>query len=511
MLPRARRDLRQNCLLRSVQGLLQRFPSQRSGPRDGTAEPSSEQRTSVPRQTPSIYIETFGCQMNEADSQYVAERARRAGYEVASAPEEANVIVLNTCTVRDSAERRAYGRMNHFNLLKRRDPQTRVVVMGCLAEQDRDRMQKLAPHVDAVFGTRELVQLGDQLAAWKPEFPVAPLNGVTTDPTGDSMLRFAIGGTADGVTDAFSHLRAYVTVQRGCSYYCTFCIVPHVRGRFDHRPQQAILDETRQRVGQGARELVLVGQTVNAWRDETSGADFGDLCRAVSQLSGLERLTFISPHPKDFSEKILDDLAGITQLNPRIHLPLQSGSDALLRRMNRKYTLAQFNEKVEMIRQRIAHCAITTDLIVGFPGETENDFEATLEYVRGGVFANAFTFIYSMRRGTPAARWEQVPREVALARFERLIEIQNGVTRAYHERKAGNVVRALIAGDSKKDASKLSAKTGENVTVVAPKPDDYSEAAYARTPWLDIAVNSGYVWGCQGRLVGRAARFVETR
>jgi tRNA-2-methylthio-N6-dimethylallyladenosine synthase len=465
---------------------------------------------------PSVYIETFGCQMNEADSRYIAERAVAAGYTVASAPEEADVVVLNTCTVRDSAERRAYGRMNHLKALKGSERGVRLVVTGCLAEQDRDRMRQRAPHVDAVFGTRELVQLGDQLAAWQPVLRQAhddAARGDAVDGATDNMLHFALGGTPDGLPGAFSHLRAFVTVQRGCSYYCTFCIVPQVRGRFDHRPQAAIVEEVRGRVASGAREIVLVGQTVNAWRDPADGSDFGDLCRAISLLPGLERLTFISPHPKDFREKILDDLAAVPQLNPRIHLPLQSGSDAMLRRMNRKYTLAQFQWVVESIRSRFPHCAITTDIIVGFPGETEEDFEATLRYVEGGVFANAFTFIYSIRRGTPAARWEQVPRETALARFTRLVDAQNRVTRAYHQTKVGRIERALISGDSKKDASRLAAKTPDNVTIVAPKPPDYSDApvgdsgAYARTPWLDIAIETAHVWGCAGSVVARAERY----
>ncbi len=462
---------------------------------------------------PSVYIETFGCQMNEADSRYIAERAVSAGYDVASAPEEANVVVLNTCTVRDSAERRAYGRMNHFKALKARDPSVRLVIAGCLAEQDRERMQQRAPHVDAIFGTRELAQLGDQLAAWSLAVREAAPRIAAQDDVRDNMLRFALGGTADGVTDAFSHLRAFVTVQRGCSYYCTFCIVPHVRGRFDHRPRSAIVDEVRDRIARGAREITLVGQTVNAWRDAGGTADFGDLCAAIARLPQLERLTFISPHPKDFTQKILDDLAAIPQLNPRIHLPLQSASDAVLRRMNRKYTLAGFHHVVESVRQRFPSCAITTDIIVGFPGETEEDFEATLAYVDSGVFANAFTFIYSIRRGTPAAKWDQVPRNVALARFARLCDAQNRVTRAYHDRKVGRVVRALIAGDSKKDPSRLTAKTPDNVTVVAAKPPDYPSYhrtgahPYAQTPWVDIAIESAHVWGCSGTVVARAERF----
>jgi tRNA-2-methylthio-N6-dimethylallyladenosine synthase len=462
---------------------------------------------------PSLYIETFGCQMNEADSNYIAERATSAGYTVASAAEDANVVVLNTCTVRDNAERRAYGRMNHLKALKAHDPSLRLVVTGCLAEQDRAVMRRRAPHVDAIFGTRELRQLADQLAVWAAE---APSEGtIAVDDARDGMLAFAMGGSADAIADAFSHLRAFVTVQRGCSYYCTFCIVPHVRGRFDHRPQHAIVDEVRERLERGAREIMLVGQTVNAWRDPAGNADFGDLCRRVGALDGLERLTYISPHPKDFTEKMLDDLASVRQLNPRFHLPLQSASDAVLRRMNRKYTAAQFDRVAASIRSRWPHAAITTDLIVGFPGETEADFEETLAYVRTGVFANAFAFIYSIRRGTPAARWAQVPRDVAHARFSRLMDEQNRVTRAYHDRKTGRVVRALVAGSSKKDPARLTARTLDNVTVVAPKPPDYppgeilASHPYAETPWLDVAIERAHVWGCSGTVVARAERFAQ--
>ena len=228
----------------------------------------------------SIYIETFGCQMNEADSQYIADRAASAGYTIATKPQEADVVVLNTCTVRDSAERRAYGRMGHFKTLKQADPSLKLVVTGCLAEQDRDRMQRIQPHVDAVFGTSELVQLGDTIAKWRSEFS-------DTEYTEERALLEPFGGHADCVTDSFTHLRGYVTVQRGCSYYCTFCIVPHVRGRFDHRAMNDVLAEAAARIAEGAREVTLVGQTVNAYKDPATGKDFGDLVRAVAQLEGL--------------------------------------------------------------------------------------------------------------------------------------------------------------------------------------------------------------------------------
>jgi tRNA-2-methylthio-N6-dimethylallyladenosine synthase len=270
-----------------------------------------------------------------------------------------------------------------------------------------------------------------------------------------------------------------------------------------------IVAEVEKLIASGAREVMLVGQTVNAWKDPATGEDFGDLCKAVAAVPGLERLTFISPHPKDFTEKIIADLARVPQLNPRVHLPLQSGSDAMLRRMNRKYTMAQFREKVELIHRYLPESAITTDVIVGFPGENDTDFDATLDYVKTNVFSNAFMFIYSIRRGTPAARWEQVPGEVSAARFKRLVDAQNASTREYHDRKIGTTVRALIVGPSKKDASKLAAKTLDNVTVIAPMPDDYDESLYAREPWLDIEVATAHVWGCMGTIVRRASRFED--
>jgi tRNA-2-methylthio-N6-dimethylallyladenosine synthase len=457
----------------------------------------------VPGRMPNIYIETFGCQMNEADSQYVADRAVSAGYAITAVPEEADVLLINTCTVRDNAERRAYGRMNHFKRLKDAGSHVRLVVMGCLAEQDRDRMQKAAPHVDAVFGTKELVALGDQLAAWQPGF------SERVDFGADRTLLAPFGGTPDAIAGAFSHLRAFVNVQRGCSYYCTFCIVPHVRGRFDHRPIGDIVSEVSGKIAAGAREVMLVGQTVNAWTDPVAGADFGDLCKAAGALPGLERLTFVSPHPKDFSEKIVADLGSVRQLNPRVHLPLQSASDAVLRRMNRKYTAAQFREKVELLKRYLPACAITTDIIVGFPGETEDDFRQTLEYVSTNVFANAFMFVYSVRRGTPAARWEQVPKDVAAERFARLVDAQNAATRGYHDRKLGTTVRALVCGPSKKDETKLALKALDNVTIVAPKPPGYDETLYAAQPWLDVRVESAHVWGCTGTIVRRAERFSD--
>jgi tRNA-2-methylthio-N6-dimethylallyladenosine synthase len=223
----------------------------------------------------------------------------------------------------------------------------------------------------------------------------------------------------------------------------------------------------------------------------------------------LERLSFISPHPKDFTAKIVRELASLPQLNPRIHLPLQSASDAILRRMNRKYTLAQYAEKLALFRALMPSWAVTTDIIVGFPGESEEDFQQTLEFCERTRFAQAFMFVYSPRRGTPAAKWEQVPSDVAADRFKRLSDVQNASTLAYHRNKLGATVRALISGPSKKDPAKLAGKTTDNVTVVASAPHDYDAARYAATPWLDVQVHDARVWGCGGTIVRRAARYED--
>jgi tRNA-2-methylthio-N6-dimethylallyladenosine synthase len=442
----------------------------------------------------TIYIETHGCQMNEADSQYIVRRATSAGYTLAERAEDASVLVLNTCTVRDNVEKRAYGRLHHWKAIKSADPSVRVVVAGCLAEQDRDRMASLVPHVDGVFGTRDLRALGDQLETWRPEF-------VDDGDMVERELHTVIGGTSDGVTGPYDALRAFVNVQRGCSYYCTFCIVPHVRGRFDHRPMGEILDELKRKVAAGAREIMLVGQTVNAYKEPATGADFADLLEVVSAIDGVERIAFVSSHPRDLVEKLARVASTLPKMNPRFHLAVQSGSNAMLRRMNRKYTIEEFREKIAMFLSYNPHWAITTDIIVGFPGETEADFQQTLDLASTGMFAQTYMYMYSPRRGTPASHWEPVAPDVQRERFARLDAITDANVRAYHDRKLGTTVRALIHGVSRKDPTRLAAKTTDNVTVHFPLIEAVANLA---EPWIDVHVDRAAVWGVSGIAVGRA-------
>jgi tRNA-2-methylthio-N6-dimethylallyladenosine synthase len=296
-------------------------------------------------------------------------------------------------------------------------------------------------------------------------------------------------------------LRAFVNVQRGCSYFCTFCIVPHVRGRFDHRPMAEVLTEVRRKVADGAREIMLVGQTVNAYKEPATGADFADLLEEVAAIDGVERIAFVSSHPKDLVEKLARVVATLPKMNPRFHLAVQSGSNAMLRRMNRKYTIEEFRDRVAMFLSHNANWAITTDIIAGFPGETDADFEQTLELCATGMFAQAYMFVYSPRRGTPASHWEPVAPEVARARFARLVDVTNAHVRGYHDRKLGTTVRALIHGVSRKDAGMLAAKTTENMTVHFPMIEAAPNLA---EPWIDVRVERAAVWGVAGTAVGRA-------
>ena len=447
-----------------------------------------------------IYIETHGCQMNEADSQDIARRAIGAGFTLAERPEDASVLVLNTCTVRDNAERRAYGRIAHWKAVKNADPTVKVIVTGCLAEQDKDRMQKIVPHVDGVFGTRELGALGDALAAWRAEYP-------DDDFTVDREIDTIMGGAGEGIAGPYDGLRGYVNVQRGCSYYCTFCIVPHVRGRFDHRPMGEILAEVRAKTAGGAREITLVGQTVNAYKEPATGADFADLLEEICAIPSVERVAFISSHPKDLTEKLARVCATLPKMNPRFHVALQSGSNPMLRRMNRKYTIEEFLDRVGTFSSHNPAWAITTDLIAGFPGETEADFQQTLDVVATGMFAQAYMFVYSPRRGTPAAVWhakDPVDPAVAQERFVRMTDLQDLACRAYHDRKIGTTVRALVHGISRKDKTRLSAKTIDNVTVNFAKTESAPDVEH---PWADVRIESASVWGVRGTCIGRAAAY----
>jgi tRNA-2-methylthio-N6-dimethylallyladenosine synthase len=434
---------------------------------------------------PSIYLQTFGCQMNVADSSGLAHQAWSLGCSFTDAPEQADILILNTCAIREKAEMRVYSRLGQLKSIKR--PDSKLLVAGCLAEKDRAVMRKKAPHVDALLGPRDYRQFKALLADW----------GVPTDlPPPQTELRMPSAEDAPGEDSPleYAHLRALVSITRGCEKFCTYCIVPYTRGPLESIPPDQIEAQIHRELRCGAKEITLLGQNVNSYLHE--GVDFADLLRRLAPIEGLERLTFLTSHPHDFNHRVVDALAELGNIEPRLHLPVQCGSNQVLAAMARLYTIEEYLEKIAYFRERLPRWALTTDIICGFPTETEDDFLKTLELVERGTFEYAFIFAYSPRKGTPAATMEpQVPQQERLRRLQALSAVQNERTRSFHESFIGETVRVLVSGPSKKDPTRMAGKSGHNVTVVWPR-----DAATQHAPLVDVAVEQAHTWGLVGRV-----------
>src|SRR5215467_13001497 len=361
---------------------------------------------------PSVYLQTFGCQMNIADSNGLAHQAWSMGCTFAKSPDEADIIIVNTCAIREKAETRVYGRLGALKPIKDRRPNIKLLVAGCLAEKDRAIMRTKAPHVDALLGPREYKRFKALLASW----------GVPTDaPPPDtefSMPSLEDDPGHDGHAE-FAYLRALVNITRGCEKFCTYCFVPYTRGPLESIEPDEIEAQVRREIHCGAKEITLLGQNVNSYFWEPERLDFAGLLLRISGIDGLERLTFLTSHPRDFGPRVVDALAQLPNVEPRLHLPVQSGSDSVLKAMARLYTIDEYLDKIAYFRERLPRWALTTDLIVGYPTETETDFEKTLALVQLGTFEYAFIFAFSPRAGTPAATMEpQVPPEEKIRRLQ---------------------------------------------------------------------------------------------
>jgi len=404
----------------------------------------------------SYDIRTYGCQMNVHDSERLAGLLEQAGYVRSPAGDEADVVVFNTCAVRENADNRLYGNLGHLASVKARRPGMQIAVGGCLAQKDRGEVQRRAPWVDVVFGTHNIGSLPALLerARVQEEAQLEIKESLEAFP---STLP----------TRRESAYAAWVSVSVGCNNTCTFCIVPSLRGTERDRRPGEILREIEALVDEGVVEITLLGQNVNSY-----GAEFGDrqafskLLRACGEVEGLERVRFTSPHPRDFTDDVIEAMAQTPNVMPSLHMPLQSGSDAVLRAMRRSYRRDRYLGIIERVREAIPHAAITTDIIVGFPGETEADFEQTLEVVREARFASAFTFQYSKRPGTPAAEMDgQVPKEVVQERYDRLTPLQEEISWAENRALVGTEVELLVAeGEGRKDGSthRLSGRARDN-------------------------------------------------
>ncbi|TDB75280.1 tRNA (N6-isopentenyl adenosine(37)-C2)-methylthiotransferase MiaB [Micromonospora sp. KC723] len=401
--------------------------------------------TTAAERSPRTYqVRTYGCQMNVHDSERISGLLERAGYvRAAGADDTPDVVVFNTCAVRENADNRLYGNLGHLRPVKDRHPGMQIAVGGCLAQKDRGDIVRKAPWVDVVFGTHNIGSLPVLLerARHNAAAEVEILESLDVFP---STLPARRESTYAG----------WVSISVGCNNTCTFCIVPALRGKEKDRRPGDILSEVRALVDEGVLEVTLLGQNVNSY-----GVEFGDryafgkLLRACGDIDGLERVRFTSPHPKDFTDDVIAAMAETPNVCPSLHMPLQSGSDDVLRAMRRSYRSERYLGIIEKVRAAMPDAAITTDIIVGFPGETEADFQRTLDVVRAARFSSAFTFQYSKRPGTPAATMDgQLPKQVVQERYERLVATVEEITWAENRKLVGETVEVLVAvGEGRKD------------------------------------------------------------
>ncbi len=450
-------------------------------------------------------VRTLGCQMNLHDSERIAGLLHQAGLvPVEDVPEAAqrateagdggaDVVVINTCSVRENAASKLFGNLGQLAAVKRERSGMQIAVGGCLAQQMREGIVQRAPWVDAVFGTHNIDVLPALLnrARHNREAAVEIEESLRVFPSTLPTARESV-------------YAAWVSISVGCNNTCTFCIVPRLRGRERDRMPQEILDEVHAVVTEGAIEVTLLGQNVNSYgvsfRDR--GA-FASLLREVGSIEGLERLRFTSPHPASFTDDVIAAMAETPAVMPSLHMPLQSGSDRVLREMRRSYRRARYESILERVRDRIPDAAITTDIIVGFPGETDEDFEQTLQVVEAARFSSAFTFIYSPRPGTPAAtRTDMVPNDVVSNRYERLIDLQNRIATEENERQVGNRIEVLVAeGEGRKDGvtRRLSGRARDNrlvhfaipTSAEGPRPGDMVEVEVTHGAPHHLLADSG--------------------
>jgi tRNA-2-methylthio-N6-dimethylallyladenosine synthase len=396
-------------------------------------------------------------------------------------PDAADVIVLNTCCIRENADNKLYGHLGHLKALKARRPEVQIAVGGCLAQKDRERVLARAGHVDVVFGTHNLARAPALLDQARAEGPVV------------EILEEHAGNPSELPAQRVSGHSAWVTIQIGCDNSCTFCIVPLVRGAEISRRLGDITHEVEQLVATGVSEITLLGQNVNSYgRDLGSGQyrpRFADLLRTVDAVDGIRRIRFTSPHPKDLRPETIAAMAECDAVCEQLHLPLQSGSDRTLARMHRGYTAARYLQRLDAARAAIPDLAVTTDIIVGFPGETDADFEQTLEVVETARYDAAYTFIFSPRPGTPAAemRDDFVPADVTADRMDRLTATVERHALEHNRRRVGRTEEILVEGPSKRDPSRVSGRTRQGKLVHVPSRPDLDAGSYARVRITDAA------------------------
>ena len=434
----------------------------------------------------SYYIYTYGCQMNESDSERLAHQLESVGYVPTEEVTVADLIILNTCCVRETAENKIYGRIGELKHLKEKNKNLIIAITGCMAQKNQADMFKRAPHIDIVLGTHNIQHINEMVK----EVQCTKKRQVNVDM--DNTVLPELAAKPNGT------FFAWVPIMNGCNKFCTYCIVPHVRGREISRPVEAIVKEVRELGEKGFKEITLLGQNVNSYGlDFKDGTDFGTLVDALDGIPGIERIRYMTSHPQDMTKGMVDALGRSSNIVTQLHLPVQSGSDNILKRMNRHYSVEQYKDLLQYCREKIDGVTITTDIIVGFPGETEEDFQQTLQLLKDVRYDMAFTFIYSKRSGTPAAEFEeQVPEEVKRVRLQALMDVQNEISLELNQAMEGKVYDIIVEGPSRTDENMWFGRTSGNKMVLFPKQETLNIG-----DTIDVRIDKGQTWVLYGTVL----------
>ena len=431
------------------------------------------------------FIGVYGCQMNISDAERMEGQLKTIGYERVEEMEDADLILLNTCCVRETAEDKVYGKIGEIKHIKRANPDLIFGITGCMAQKESDGLIKRAPHIDFVLGTNKVHELTHVVQEIERE-----RGHIVDTQLGETELPDDVPVARGG---KFS---AWVPIMYGCNNFCTYCIVPYVRGRERSRLPEDVVAEVREAVAQGYKEVTLLGQNVNSYGKDHKQADFADLLKMVDEVPGIERVRFMTSHPKDLSDKVIATIRDGAHICEHIHLPVQYGSNKLLKAMNRVYTVESYKDLVRRIRQEIPDASLTTDLIVGFPGETDEDFAEMLAFLREIRYDSAYTFIYSKRSGTPAATMEnQVDDKVKHQRLEQLMALQNEISLEINQGLQDKVLEVMVEGPSKNDAGIWNGRTRTNKIVLFAHGDEQEG------DFINVKITQPQTWVLKGERV----------
>lgn len=437
--------------------------------------------------TRKALTETYGCQQNENDTERIRGMLSEAGFEFTEETKEADVVLYNTCAVRENAEDKVFGRLGILKHIKEEGHDMLIGVCGCMVQQEHitEKIKKVHEHVDLVFGTHALYKMPELL------YKAMQSKGIVVD------IEDSEGAIAEDIPMLRDYTqKAWVSVMYGCNNFCSYCIVPYVRGRERSREPQAVINEVKELVKNGCTEISLLGQNVNSYgKDLDIEIDFSDLLRMVNEVEGVERIRFMTSHPKDFGDKLIAAMKECDKVCHQLHLPFQAGSDKILKEMNRRYTKEEYLEKIRKVKKEIPDISLSTDVIVGFPTETNEDFKETLDMLRQVEFDNIFSFIYSRREGTPAAKLDFVLSEEEIHRnFDRLLEVQNEISKRKNEAYVGRVERVLVDGASKNDPNMLSGRCDSSKIV------NFKGDASLVGKYVDVLITEARTWSLNGEI-----------